>query len=71
GRMPFERPSSDIIFVREIEVYKAENPSLNVKVYFLFYENSAEVQKFDASIRRENAAFESLIRQKSLMMSRS
>ncbi|KAG0501147.1 hypothetical protein HPP92_001219 [Vanilla planifolia] len=58
----------DITFVREIEVYKAENPSLKVKVYFLFYENSAEVQKFDASIRRENAAFESLIRQKSLMM---
>lgn len=58
----------DMTFVREIEVYKAENPSKKVKVYFLFYEDSAEVQKFDASIRRENSAFESLIRQKSLMM---
>ncbi|XP_044485744.1 DNA repair endonuclease UVH1 isoform X2 [Mangifera indica] len=29
---------------------------------------STEVQKFEASIRRENSAFESLIRQKSLMM---
>ncbi|XP_050227459.1 DNA repair endonuclease UVH1 isoform X2 [Mercurialis annua] len=58
----------DMTFVREIEVYKAENPSKKVKVYFLFYEDSTEVQKFEASIRRENGAFESLIRQKSMMM---
>lgn len=58
----------DVRFVREIEVYKAENPSMKLKVYFLFYEESTEVQKFEASIRRENGAFESLIRQKSLMM---
>lgn len=58
----------DIAFVREIEIYRAENPLRKVKVYFLFYEESTEVQKFEASIRRENAAFESLIRQKSLMM---
>lgn len=58
----------DITFVREIEVYKAENPSIKVKVYFLFYEDSTEVQKFEASIRRENSAFESLIRQKSIMV---
>jgi DNA excision repair protein ERCC-4 len=58
----------DITFVREIEVYKAENPSRKLKVYFLFYEESTEVQKFESSICRENEAFESLIRQKSLMM---
>ncbi|KAL8207886.1 hypothetical protein R6Q57_007298 [Mikania cordata] len=58
----------DIAFVREIEIYKAENPSKKVKVYFLFYDDSTEVQKFEASIRRENGAFESLIRQKSMMM---
>ncbi|KAG8363989.1 hypothetical protein BUALT_Bualt19G0079700 [Buddleja alternifolia] len=57
----------DMAFVREIEIYKSENPSKKVKVYFLFYEDSTEVQKFEASIRRENGAFESLIRQKSLM----
>lgn len=59
---------ANIAFVREIEVYKSENPSKRLKVYFLFYENSTEVEKFEASIRRENGAFESLIRQKSLMM---
>ncbi|KAL7150011.1 hypothetical protein ABFS83_05G079700 [Erythranthe nasuta] len=58
----------DIAFVREIEIYKSENPLKRLKVYFLFYEDSTEVQKFDASVRRENGAFESLIRQKSLMM---
>lgn len=58
----------DMTFVREIEVYRAENPSKKLKVYFLFYEDSTEVQKFEASIRRENGAFESLIRQKSMMM---
>ncbi|VFR02192.1 unnamed protein product [Cuscuta campestris] len=58
----------EISFVREIEIYKAENPSMKVKVYFLFYESSTEAQKFEASVRRENAAFESLIRQKSIMM---
>ncbi|XP_028762572.1 DNA repair endonuclease UVH1 isoform X2 [Neltuma alba] len=58
----------DMTFVREIEVYKSENPSKRLKVYFLFYEDSTEVQKFEASIRRENGAFESLIRQKSMMM---
>ncbi|KAI3964736.1 hypothetical protein MKW92_047926 [Papaver armeniacum] len=58
----------DMTFVREVEVYKAENPLMKLKIYFLFYEDSTEVQKFEASIRRENSAFESLIRQKSLMM---
>ncbi|CAI0417725.1 unnamed protein product [Linum tenue] len=58
----------DMTFVREIEVFQAENPSKRVKVYFLFYEASTEVQKFEASIRKENGAFESLIRQKSMMM---
>lgn len=58
----------DMGFVREIEVYKAENPLKKLKVYFLFYDESTEVQKFEASIRRENGAFESLIRQKATMI---
>ncbi|KAI5065253.1 hypothetical protein GOP47_0019948 [Adiantum capillus-veneris] len=58
----------DMAFVREMEVYKAEHPLKSLKVYFLFYDNSTEAQKFEASIRRENSAFESLIRQKASMM---
>ncbi|KAJ7544180.1 hypothetical protein O6H91_09G067800 [Diphasiastrum complanatum] len=58
----------DMNFVREMEVYKAEHPARPMKVYFLFYENSTEAQKFEASIQKENDAFESLIRQKASMM---
>ncbi|KAL1830504.1 hypothetical protein ACET3Z_000155 [Daucus carota] len=58
----------DVAFVREIEIYKSENPSSKLRVYFLFYDDSTEVQKFEASNRREHSAFESLIRQKSMMM---
>lgn len=58
----------DMGFVREMEVYKAENPNRPLKVYFLFYEDSTECRKFEASIRRENSAFEGLIRQKASMM---
>lgn len=58
----------DMGFVRELELYKAENPSKPLKVYFLFYEDSTEARKFEAGIRRENRAFESLIRQKATMM---
>ncbi|CAK9870354.1 unnamed protein product [Sphagnum jensenii] len=58
----------DMSFVREMEVYKSENPGRHLKVYFLFYEDSTEGRKFEASIRRENSAFENLIRQKASMM---
>ncbi len=58
----------DMSFVREMEVYKSENPGRRLKVYFLFYEDSTEGRKFEASIRRENSAFENLIRQKASMM---
>ncbi|KAJ3347367.1 hypothetical protein HDU91_006792 [Kappamyces sp. JEL0680] len=63
----------DISFVRRIEVrvrpngqvYKAENPQLKIKVYFLVYDNSAEEQQYLTSLRREKDAFEKLILQKS------
>ncbi len=58
----------DMSFVREMEVYKSGNPDHHLKVYFLFYEDSTEVRKFEASIRRENSAFENLIHQKASMM---
>lgn len=58
----------DMGFVRELEVYKAMNQDRPLKVYFLFYEESTEARKFEASIRRENNSFEALIRQKASMM---
>ncbi|KAL6010411.1 hypothetical protein ACLOJK_000842 [Asimina triloba] len=57
----------DVTFVRAIEIYKVENRSKKVNAYFLFYEDSTEFQKFEASICWKNGAFDSLIKQKSLM----
>jgi hypothetical protein len=48
-----------------IEVYKAANPHLHIKVYFLIYDNSAEEQKYLTSLRKEKEAFEKLIMAKS------
>jgi DNA excision repair protein ERCC-4 len=55
-------------FVRQLEVFKAQYPSQPLKVYFLLHDGSTEAQKFEASIRRENSSFESLIREKATMM---
>lgn len=57
----------DMTFVRELEVYKAMYPHRPLKVYFLLYEDSTEGRRFEANIKKENAAFENLIRQKATM----
>lgn len=48
----------EMAFVRELEVYKAMNPDRPHEVYFLLYEDSTEVRKFETSIKKENIAFE-------------
>ncbi|KAI9307779.1 hypothetical protein BJ944DRAFT_261379 [Cunninghamella echinulata] len=57
----------DPSFIRRIEVYRASNPSLKVRVYFMVYDNSVEEQKYLSLIRKEKEAFEKLIREKSVM----
>ncbi|SAM07091.1 hypothetical protein [Absidia glauca] len=54
-------------FIRRVEVYRAMNPSLQVRVYFMVYDNSVEEQKYLSLIRKEKEAFEKLIREKSIM----
>ncbi|CAI7832441.1 unnamed protein product, partial [Closterium sp. NIES-53] len=44
---------------------RSQQPPL--RVLFLFHEGSTEGHKFEASVRRENGAFEQLIRQKAVM----
>ncbi|KAI8925204.1 hypothetical protein BC831DRAFT_462186 [Entophlyctis helioformis] len=58
----------DVAFVRRVEVFKALNPHLHIKVYFLVYDNSVEEQRYLTSIRREKEAFERLINQKASMV---
>ena len=52
----------DQAFIREIEVYKAERPGMPCRVYLLQHDTSLEEQRFLAAIRREQEAFQSLIR---------
>ena len=57
----------EMAFVRELEVFKAMNQDRQLKVYFLLYEDSTEVRRFETTIKKENTAFENLIRQKATM----
>eukprot|EP01105_Mastigella_eilhardi_P025813 TRINITY_DN715_c0_g1_i3.p1 TRINITY_DN715_c0_g1~~TRINITY_DN715_c0_g1_i3.p1 ORF type:complete len:562 (-),score=102.73 TRINITY_DN715_c0_g1_i3:231-1916(-) len=58
----------DISIIRQIEMYKAENPGIPVRVYFMVYEQSVEQQKYIIALKREASAFESLINEKASMI---
>nr|XP_033329091.1 DNA repair endonuclease XPF isoform X1 [Megalopta genalis] len=59
---------ADISAVRQIEVYQNNNPSIDLKVYFLIYGGSVEEQEYLTSLRREKEAFEKLINAKTTMV---
>lgn len=54
-------------FVRQIEVYRAQHPTIDIRVYFMLYENSVEEQNYLSLIRKEKESFERLIHEKSVM----
>ncbi|KAL4235664.1 DNA repair endonuclease XPF [Mactra antiquata] len=58
----------DLEFVRQLEVYRASNPSTPLRVYFLMYTGSVEEQRYLTSVRKENETFEYLIREKATMV---
>lgn len=60
--------ANDIGIVRQLEVYQNNNPSLDLKVYFLIYGGSVEEQEYLTSLRREKEAFHSLINTKTTMV---
>lgn len=55
----------DIGFIRNLEVYKAENPEIPLRVYFCIYENSVEEQIYLQSLKQEQENFKQLIQLKS------
>ncbi|KAJ7274649.1 hypothetical protein C8J57DRAFT_1312429 [Mycena rebaudengoi] len=55
-------------FIRRIEVYRALNPGLTVRVYHLLYANSCEEHKYLAGIRKEKESFERLIKERGTML---
>ncbi|KAI8987923.1 hypothetical protein BDF20DRAFT_832807 [Mycotypha africana] len=54
-------------FIRQLEVYRAAHPSVNIRVYFMLYENSVEEQNYLNLIKKEKECFEKLIHEKSIM----
>jgi DNA excision repair protein ERCC-4 len=49
------------------KVYRASHPSRHLKVYFLYYANSVEEQRYLSAVRKEKDAFTRLIREKGNM----
>lgn len=59
---------ADITVIRQLEIYQNNNPSINLKVYFLIYGGSVEEQEYLTSLRREKEAFHILINNKKTMV---
>jgi hypothetical protein len=56
----------DLELMRELEVYRASHRGHAVRVYFLVYDESVDIQKYQHAIARERDAFENLIRENSV-----
>ncbi|KAK5148733.1 hypothetical protein LTR04_000580 [Oleoguttula sp. CCFEE 6159] len=57
----------DAAFIRRVEVYRSSHGDRNVRVYFMYYGNSVEEQRYLSGVRREKDAFTKLIRERGNM----
>ncbi|KAF8247417.1 DNA repair protein [Wilcoxina mikolae CBS 423.85] len=57
----------DTAFIRRVEVYRSSHNDRMVKVFFLYYGDSVEEQRFLSAVRKEKDAFSKLIREKGSM----
>jgi DNA excision repair protein ERCC-4 len=57
----------DVALTRSLELFKAQRRSVPLRVYLLRYEDSPEMDKYQAAVVRERSSFESLIRGKGIM----
>uniref|UniRef100_A0A915DY22 DNA repair endonuclease XPF n=1 Tax=Ditylenchus dipsaci TaxID=166011 RepID=A0A915DY22_9BILA len=60
--------NSDIVSTRLIESFKAHNPDHPLEIYALMYTDTTEEERYLVSIQREQAAFESLIKEQGVLM---
>ena len=60
--------SPDIAVTRMLEVFKAQNAGVTLRVYYLSYADSVEEQRYLSEVRRETEAFKSLIENKASMV---
>ena len=58
-------PSQD--FIRRVEVYRSSHTSRPVRVYFMYYGQSVEEQRYLSASRREKDSFTKLIRERGSM----
>lgn len=56
----------DMMFIRQIEVYKATKPNKALRVYFMMYLDSTDEQRYLTTLRKEKESFEFLIREKAV-----
>jgi len=56
----------DPAFVRRVEVYRSSHTDRNIRVYFMFYEDSVEERRYLSSVRREKDSFTKLISERSV-----
>ncbi|KAM5439585.1 DNA repair protein RAD16 [Microsporum ferrugineum] len=57
----------DAAFIRRVEVYRSSHQDRNVRVYFMYYGESVEEQRYLSAVRREKDAFTKLIHEKGTM----
>eukprot|EP01134_Creolimax_fragrantissima_P002151 CFRG2151T1 len=53
--------------IRQVEVFRSLRTGMSLRVYFLWYKESVEAQRYLTTIRQEKEAFEKLIYEKSRM----
>ncbi|EZF11364.1 hypothetical protein H112_07553 [Trichophyton rubrum D6] len=57
----------DAAFIRRVEVYRSSHQERNVRVYFMYYGESVEEQRYLSAVRREKDAFTKLIHERGTM----
>lgn len=58
----------DMCFIRQVEVYKAENSGVPLRLYLLLYDDESDESLVHTSGEREKGAFKALIRHRATMV---
>lgn len=57
----------DMSVIRYLEGHKSAHPGMPMKVYFMFYKDSTEEQRYLQSVKRETEAFKFLAKEHSVI----
>jgi DNA excision repair protein ERCC-4 len=57
----------DAAFIRRVEVYRSSHNDRSVRVYFSYYRDSVEEQRYLAAVRREKDSFTKMIKERASM----